>query len=114
MAKIKYNAKVWVDTAAKFATDAKKYKENDFLFASDTGVLKKGNGADVYADLGTIGTVAAWADIEGKPLTFEPKIGVTEATAAAGNHDHAIAADETSGLALAANIQALAIALYTH
>ena len=35
----------------------------------------------------------------------------TTATAAAGNHDHAIVADAASGLAAAADLQALAIAL---
>ena len=38
-------------------------------------------------------------------------IGTTATTAAAGNHDHAIVADAASGLAAAADLQALAIAL---
>ena len=113
MATINYNAKVWTDTAAKFATDATVYEKNDFLFTSDTGVLKKGNGVNVFADLGTIGTVAAWADITGKPATFAPEIGTTSTKAAAGNHVHAVTADETSGLAAAATIQELAVALST-
>ena len=125
MAKLKYNIKLYVDTAANFATDAKVYKENDMLFTSDTGVLKKGNGVGAFADLGTIGTVAAWGNITEKPTVIASgttaatawatiqsgAIGTTATKAAAGNHDHAIAADETSGLAEAANIQALAVAL---
>jgi len=125
MAKIKYNVRIWEDTAAKFATDTTIYSSNDLLFATDTGVLKKGNGVDVYADLGAIGTVAAWADITGKPVVLaggvdaaaawanivDGALGVTGTTAAAGNHDHAIVEDVASGLAAAANLQALAIAL---
>ena len=112
MATIKYNAKVWVDTAANFASDTTIYDSNDFLFTSDTGVLKKGDGVSAYAALGAIG-VAAWADITGKPATFAPEIGTTATKAAAGNHVHAVTADETSGLEAAANIQALAVALST-
>lgn len=79
-----------------------------------------------------------WAQVSGKPSTFAPaahtheiadvnglqgalddkldsadalEIGTTATTAAAGNHNHAIAADATSGLEAAANLQALAIAL---
>ena len=61
MAKIKYNIKLWVDDAAGFAADETVYAENDFLFTSDTGVLKKGNGEDVYADLSDIASVSTWA-----------------------------------------------------
>ena len=100
MAKIKYNIKLWVDTAANLATDATVYKENDFIFATNTGVLKKGDGVETYANLGSIGTVAAWADIAGKPETFEPS-----------PHDHAVAADETTDLEAAATLQGLAEAL---
>src|SRR5690554_464445 len=82
MAKIKYNIKLWVDKAANLATDTTVYKENDFIFATDSGVLKKGDGVNTYADLGSIGagTGAAWGDITGKPSTFEPS-----------EHDHTIA-----------------------
>lgn len=38
-------------------------------------------------------------------------IGTTATTAAAGNHNHAIAADAASGLAAAANLQAAFVAL---
>ena len=111
MATIKYNAKVYTDTAAGFAADTTIYGHNDFLFTTDTGVLKKGNGVNAYAALGAIGTVAAWADITGKPTVYA--LGTTGTTAAAGNHVHAVTADEASGLAAAANIQALAVALST-
>jgi len=100
MAKIKYNIKLWVDKAANLATDTTVYKENDFIFATDTGVLKKGDGVKTYANLGTIGTVAAWDDIAGKPETFEPSA-----------HDHAVVADEETGLEAAETLQELAEAL---
>jgi hypothetical protein len=100
MAKIKYNIKLWVDKAANLATDTTVYKENDFIFATDTGVLKKGDGVKTYADLGSIGTVVSWANIADKPSTFEPSA-----------HDHAIVADETTGLEAAATLQGLAEAL---
>ena len=74
-----------------------------------------------------LGEVAAWSDITGKPSVIaagstaaeawavidDAAIGTTAATAAAGNHDHAVVEDTASGLAAAANIQALAIALST-
>ena len=111
MATIKYNAKVYTDTAAGFAADTTVWGHNDFLFTTDTGVMKKGNGVNAYAALGAIGTVAAWADITGKPATFAPEIGTTATKAAAGNHVHSVTADAASGLEAAANIQALAVAL---
>ena len=100
MAKIKYNIKLWADTAANLATDTSVYKQNDFIFATDSGVLKKGDGVKTYANLGSIGTVAAWKDISGKPATFEPSA-----------HDHAVVADETTELEAAATLQGLAEAL---
>jgi len=100
MAKIKYNIKLWVDTAAKLASDTTVYKENDFIFATDTGVLKKGDGVKTYADLGSIGTVASWANIADKPSTFAPSA-----------HDHAVVADEETGLEAAETLQELAEAL---
>ena len=100
MAKIKYNIKLWVDTAANLAAGTSVYKENDFIFATDSGVLKKGDGVKTYANLGSIGTVAAWDDIAGKPETFEPSA-----------HDHAVVADETTDLEAAETLQALAEAL---
>ena len=100
MAKIKYNIKLWADKAANLATDTTVYKENDFIFATDTGVLKKGDGVNTYANLGSIGTVAAWKDIAGKPATFKPSA-----------HDHAVVADEETGLEAAETLQGLAQAL---
>src|SRR5678809_1089832 len=98
--RIKYNIKLWADTATNLAKDTTVYKENDFIFATDSGVLKKGDGVKTYAKLGSIGTVAAWKDIAGKPATFKPSA-----------HDHAIVADETTGLEAAETLQGLAEAL---
>ena len=114
-AKLLYNVTAYEDTAAHWATDETIYPANALLIASDTGVVKKGNGTDAYAALADIGAlqVATWGDITGKPTTFPPEIGSTATKAAAGNHDHVVVADETSGLAAAAGIQALAIALST-
>jgi hypothetical protein len=100
MAKIKYNIKLWADKATNLAADTTVYKENDFIFATDSGVLKKGDGVNTYANLGSIGTVAAWKDIAGKPETFAPSA-----------HDHAVVEDEESGLEAADTIQDLAEAL---
>lgn len=100
MAKIKYNIKLWADTAANLATDTRVYKENDFIFATDSGVLKKGDGVKTYADLGSIGTVVSWSNIADKPATFEPSA-----------HDHAVVADETTDLEAAETLQGLAEAL---
>lgn len=52
-----------------------------------------------------------YAEVTGKPATFAPTIGSTASTAAAGNHNHPVTADSASGLAAAASIQALAVAL---
>lgn len=112
MAKL-YNIKAYSNTAANWATDTIIYPTNSLLIETDTGIMKKGNGVDAYADLDTVGAkqVAEVADITDWPETFPPKIGTTGTTAAAGNHDHAIAEDVASGLVAAANLQALAIAL---
>ena len=75
------------------------------------GTLKVEAGATVEGLEGGGGGSTAWADITGKPATFAPTIGATAATAAAGNHNHAVAADAGSGLAAAANIQAAFVAL---
>ena len=114
-AKLLYNVTAYEDTAANWATDETVYPENSLLIASDTGVIKKGNGTDAYADLDDLGALQAlaWADVTGKPSTFAPEIGTTATKAAAGNHNHAVAADVDSGLEAAANIQALAVALST-
>ena len=114
-AKFLYNVTAYEDTAAHWATDTTVYPANTLLIASDTGVVRKGNGTDAYADLDDLGALQAlaWADITGKPSIFPPEIGTTASKAAAGNHNHAIAEDAASGLAAAANIQALAVALST-
>lgn len=125
MAKTKYNVIVYHDTAANWATDTTVYGDNIFMYATDTGVMKKGDGAKAYANLGSIGSVATWGAITNQPTVIaagataaaawavidDAAIGTTATTAAAGNHDHAVVADVDSGLAEAANIQALAIAL---
>ena len=130
MAKIKYNIKLWADKAANLEADTTVFKENDFIFATDAGVLKKGDGVKAYAKLGSIGTVAKWKDIEGKPekfdpsahdhaveditdwpTTFPPEIGITAITAAAGNHDHVVVAKEATNLEAAETLQGLAEAL---
>ena len=125
MAKTKYNVIVYHDTAANWATDTKIYGENIFMYATDTGVMKKGDGVKAYANLGSIGSVATWGAIINQPAVVAAgadeaaawaeiqsgAIGATATTAAAGNHDHAIVEDTASGLAAAANIQELAIAL---
>lgn len=114
-AKLLYNVIAYEDTAANWANDETVYPENSLLIASNTGVIKKGNGTDAYADLDDLGAlqVATWGDITGKPSTFPPEIGTTASKAAAGNHDHVVLEDAASGLAAAAGIQALAIALST-
>ena len=113
MAKLLYNIKAYEDTAANWAVNENIYPSNSLLIASNTGALKKGDGVKTYAQLGYLGVkqVAEVADISDWPATFPPEIGVTATTAAAGNHDHAVVADATSGLAAAATIQDLAEAL---
>lgn len=59
----------------------------------------------------TQGTEVKWGDIPDKPEFLS--IGTTETTAAAGNHNHKVAADAASGLAAANDIQSLAKALST-
>ena len=113
MAKRLYNVRAYSDTAANWATNTHIYPSNSLLIATDTGAIKKGDGVKTYAQLGYLGVkqVAEVADISDWPTSFPPQIGVTATTAAAGNHDHAVVADETSGLAAAATIQDLAEAL---
>lgn len=134
MAKILYNAKVYEDTSANFASDETIYSKNDLLFVSDTGEFKRGDGENKFADLPVIGgggegDAVTWDTLSGKPEviaagsdaseartaigagTSSLAIGTTASTAAAGNHNHAVTADAASGLAAAANIQALAVAL---
>lgn len=114
MAKILYNVIAYEATAAQWAADTKIYPANTLMIESDTGILKKGDGAKAYAALATVGAKhLAWADVTGKPSTFAPEIGTTATKAAAGNHNHAVVADAASGLEAASDIQALAIALST-
>lgn len=117
MAKILYGLRGYEDTAANWASDATIYPLNSLLFATDTGVIKRGDGVSSYAklDLLTTKTPTAWGSITGKPA----KIGAGTTTAAAraaieaasADHVHAVVADVDSGLAGAETIQALAIAL---
>jgi len=104
MAKLLYNIRAYEDTAANWAVDTKIYPANSLLIASDTGVLKKGDGVNTYANLATVGAkqVATVADITDFPETMPPSA-----------HDHAVVADEDSGLAAASTIQELAVALST-
>ena len=113
MAKRLYNVRAYSDTAANWAANTHVYPSNSLLIATDTGAIKKGDGVKAYAQLANLGVkqVAEVADITDWPASFPPEIGVTATTAAAGDHDHAVVEDETSGLAAAATIQALAEAL---
>ena len=115
MAKTRYNVIVYHDTAANWATDTTAYGDNVFMYATDTGVMKKGDGENAYADLGSIGSVATWGAITNQPAVIAA--GATKAAARTAidaadvAHDHAVVADVDSGLAEAATLQALAIAL---
>ena len=113
MAKRLFNVRAYGDTAVNWAANTHVYPSNSLLIATDTGAIKKGDGVKAYAQLGSLGVkqVAAIADISDWPASFPPEIGVTATTAAAGNHDHAVVEDATSGLVAAATIQDLAEAL---
>ena len=115
MAKTEYNVIVYHDTAANWALDTTIYGENIFMYATDTGVLKKGDGAKAYKDLGSIGSVATWGAITDQPAVIaagaDKAAARTAIDAANVAHDHAVVEDAASGLAAAANIQALAVAL---
>lgn len=131
MATLRYNARVYEDTAENFAADETIYGSNDLLFATDTGEFKKGNGTDSYADLPAIGggggepAAVAWADVTGKPAviaagadqaaarsaigagTSNLAVGTTASTAAAGNHTHSNYATTADLSALEARVAAL-------
>lgn len=113
MAKRLYNVRAYSDTTAKWAANTHVYPSNSLLIDTDTGAIKKGDGVKKYSKLGSLGVrqVAEVADISDWPTTFPPEIGTSATTAAAGNHDHAVVEDAESGLAAAATIQALAVAL---
>jgi hypothetical protein len=113
MAILRYNAKVYDDTAANLATDQTVYQPNEFIFATDTGVFKRGNGADVYADLDPIGGggggAVAWADVTGKPTTFPPAAHAATLVNVAADATNGITAGNAQVVlsALAARIKAL-------
>src|SRR5690554_2284448 len=118
MAKTKYNVILYHDTAANWATDTTVYGENIFMYATDTGEMKKGDGEKTYADLDPIGGGGgdvAWGAITNKPAVIaagaSKAAARTAIDAADVAHDHAVVADVDSGLAEAATLQALAIAL---
>ena len=115
MAKRLYNVRAYSDTTANWAANTHVYPSNSLLIATDTGAIKKGDGVNAYAQLGSLGVkqIGEVADISDWPATFPPEIGTTATTAAAGNHDHAVVEDTESGLEAAATIQALAEALST-
>ena len=113
MAKRLYNVRAYSDTTDNWAANTHIYPSNSLLIDTDTGAIKKGDGVNAYAQLGSLGVkqVAEVEDISDWPTSFPPEIGITATTAAAGNHDHAVVEDVTSGLEAAATIQALAEAL---
>ena len=113
MAKRLYNVRAYSDTTANWATNTHVYPSNSLLIDTDTGEIKKGDGVKAYAQLGSLGVkqVAEVENITDWPESFPPEIGTTATTAAAGNHDHAVVEDATSGLVAAATIQDLAEAL---
>ena len=103
-------------------------RKHDELVIASGGKQTVEEGATV-SGIESGGGEVAWADITGKPAviaagadaaaaraaigagTSSLALGTTSSTAAAGNHNHAVTADVTSGLAAAASIQALAVAL---
>ena len=113
MAKRLYNVRAYSDTTVNWAANTHVYPSNSLLIDTDTGAIKKGDGVKAYAQLGSLGVkqIGEVADISDWPESFPPEIGITATTAAAGDHDHAVVEDLTSGLVAAATIQALAEAL---
>src|SRR5690554_3052207 len=96
MAEIKYNVILYHDTAANWATDTTVYGENIFMYATDTGVMKKGDGEKTYADLDPIGGGGdvAWGAITNKPAVIaagaSKAAARTAIDAADVSHNHAI------------------------
>jgi len=113
MAKRLFNVRAYSDTTAKWAANTHVYPSNSLLIDTDTGAIKKGDGVKTYAQLGSLGVkqIGEVEDISDWPTAFPPEIGTTATTAAAGDHDHAVVEDVTSGLAAAATLQDLAEAL---
>ncbi|MCY4781704.1 hypothetical protein ORI89_18785 [Sphingobacterium sp. UT-1RO-CII-1] len=136
MAILRYNTRLYEGTATELAADTNIYAPNELICETDTGVMKRGNGVDKYADLRAIGggeqgDTVTWSTLSGKPAviaagadaadarnsigagTSDLVIGTTAETAAKGDHNHAVAAHAASGLAAATTVQALAQALST-
>ena len=125
MAKLLYNVRVYADDTAGWTADETIHPKNAILINTETGTVKRGDGEDAYADLPELAKASTWAGMPDKPTVIAAgatavaawgviqsgAIGTTATKAAAGNHNHAVEADETSGLAAAADIQSLAIAL---
>ena len=123
MAKRLYNVRAYSDTTDNWAANTHIYPSNSLLIDTETGAIKKGDGVKTYAQLGSLGVKQAlgWGDVADKPAALTSAqaaeiasiraIGTSATTAAAGNHDHAVVADDDSGLAAAATIQELAVAL---
>lgn len=89
MAKLEYNAKVYEGITAELAVDTTVYAKNDLIFDTEAGVLKKGNGEDVYADLPVFGgggesTPVTWDTLSGKPEVIAVGADQAEARAAIG------------------------------
>lgn len=88
------------------------------LTAADAAAARVAMGAGTSSlALGTTSTTAKAGDYAPPAASTSVagviQIGTGAANAAAGNHNHAVTADAGSGLAAAANIQALAVALST-
>ena len=127
MAKLLYNVRAYVADTAGWTADETVYPENAILINTETGAVKRGDGENAYANCESLGIDAAtaWGDISSKPTVIAEgttaanawakiqsgAIGTGATKAAAGNHNHAITADEGSGLEAAENLQALAILL---
>ncbi|MFA5651019.1 MAG: hypothetical protein WC914_07735, partial [Proteiniphilum sp.] len=100
MAKLLYNIIAYEDTTENWAEDETIYPANTLLIDTDTGLIKKGNGKDVYADIDALGAKQAlgWGDINDVPAALKTAqvagtpsiraIGTTATAAAAGNHNH--------------------------
>lgn len=97
MAKLEYNAKVYEGITAELAVDTTVYAKNDLIFDTEAGVLKKGNGEDIYADLAVFGAGTGNSSLV---------IGTTATTAKAGNYSPSTA---EVGNALKAKTQVAAL-----
>lgn len=117
MSKLQYNARVYEGTTSELATDTKVYANNDLIFDTEAGVLKKGNGVDQYADLPVFGggggesTPVTWATLSGKPAVIAGGADQAAARAAigAGTGNSNLAIGTTATTALAGNTALLVI-----